>query len=119
LEEEYEESVSVRRFRGHREAVSAPQALQRIQLGLVDQVAEGGPAGTSDKAASQPTEQQPHGHARWACSHSQSDTELHATGAGCYSAYYARNRADGAAGFPGVMTGADMDRAAIWALQNH
>jgi hypothetical protein len=36
--------------------VSAPQALQRIQLGLVDQVTEGGSTGTSDKAASQPTE---------------------------------------------------------------
>ncbi|MFT6553573.1 MAG: hypothetical protein ACJAZ5_000738 [Alloalcanivorax venustensis] len=86
---------------------------------MVDQVAEGGPAGTSDKAASQPTEQQPHGHARRACSHAQSDTELHTTGAGRHSACYPRNRAGGAAGFPGVMTGADMDRAAIWALQNH
>ncbi|WP_370201921.1 hypothetical protein [Alloalcanivorax venustensis] len=119
MEEKNKESVSVRKLRGHCEPVSAPQALQRIQLGLVDQVTEGGSAGTSDKAASQPTEQQPHDHARWACSHAQSDTELHATDAGCHSAYYTRNRAGSAAGFPGVMTGADMDRAAIWALQNH
>jgi hypothetical protein len=56
LEGENKESVSVSRLRGHCEPVSAPQALQRIQLGLVDQVTEGGSAGTSDKAASQPSE---------------------------------------------------------------
>ena len=41
MEEENKESVSVGRLGGRREPVSAPQALQRIQLGLVDQVAEG------------------------------------------------------------------------------
>jgi|GEM_PF-6187918 len=102
-------SVSVWGLAGHRESMSASQALQRIQLGLVDQIPQGGAAGAPYKATSQTSEQQAHGHTRWAGGQAQSGAELRAAGAGRHATSYPRNRAGSPAGLAGIVASADMD----------
>tara|TARA_R110000796_G_scaffold245195_1_gene369196 strand:- start:66041 stop:66340 length:300 start_codon:yes stop_codon:yes gene_type:complete len=99
--------------------VSAPQAFQGVQLGLVDQVTERSAAGTAQQSAGQAAKQQAHGRTGRPGSRTEGDAGLGAAGTCCRATGHANDRAGGTAGFPGVVPGVDAYGSTVRALQNH